>query len=68
MSEELKLNIPKMSCEGCIATITKSLEGIGLASPEFDLANKTVKIHGDNLNENEILKTLRRSNYPATVI
>jgi copper chaperone CopZ len=65
--DNLKLNIPKMSCDGCINTITKGLNGIGLTNLDFDLNTKMVAISGAGLDEKEILKTLRRLNYPAQV-
>ena len=68
MEEILKLNIPKMSCDGCINTITKGLNEIGLSSLDFDLNSKTVKITGDNLDEKEILKVLRRLSFPADLV
>ncbi len=68
MAENLELNIPKMSCDGCINTITKGLNGIGLSQLDFDLNSKTVKISGDKLDEKEVLKVLRRLNFPATPV
>lgn len=68
MSTEIKLNIPKMSCNNCVKTITNGLNDIGLNDLKFDLGNKNVEIHGDNLNEREILKVLRRMDYPAEII
>ena len=65
---ELELNIPKMVCDGCIKNITNGLEKIGLSDINFDLANKNIKISGNDLNEKEILKTLKRIDYPAQVV
>jgi len=67
MTEKLKLSIPKMSCGNCINSITTGLKGIGLTELNFDLPAKTVEITAESLNEKEIVKVLRRINFPAIV-
>ncbi|MBC7472835.1 MAG: heavy-metal-associated domain-containing protein [Candidatus Sericytochromatia bacterium] len=65
---EIKLNIPSMSCNGCISNITKGLESIEHSNLNFDLSQKNLVISGDNLDQKDILKTLKRINYPASVV
>ncbi len=65
---EIKLNIPSMSCDGCISNITKGLEGIKHSNINFDLNQKILVISGDELDQKDILKTLKRINYPASVV
>lgn len=64
----MKLNIEKMSCEGCVKNITKGLNEIGITELNFDLPNKNVEISDQNIDEKNILKTLKRMNYPAVKI
>lgn len=68
MTEKLVLNIDSMVCNGCVKTISQKLSEIGLNNPEFNLEEKKLFLEADQLNEKEILKTLRRANYPATVV
>lgn len=65
---EIKLNIPSMSCNGCISNIKKGLESIEHSNLNFDLSQKNLVISGDNLDQKDILKTLKRINYPASVV
>lgn len=68
MTDKIVLNVPKMNCEGCISNITRGLNEIGLTELDFDLSSKNVSVNGEHLNEKEILKTLKRINYPATIV
>ncbi|GHO42075.1 heavy-metal-associated domain-containing protein [Ktedonospora formicarum] len=46
--QEITLNIPAMSCQHCVQTITKTLAGLpGTQNVQVDLATKTVRLTTD---------------------
>jgi len=60
------LQVPQMSCEHCVARITKALteENIDFI---VSLENKTVQINGDNSNVSKAIEALDDIGYEAHV-
>jgi len=70
MSKELifKTNI---KCNGCISTVQPFLdkmEGVDSWHVELDHADKLLHIHGDTLQNEGIIATLKEAGYQATEI
>lgn len=64
---ELKILVENMTCEGCVSNIKKALNSIDLNDLDFDLKNKLTFIKDENLDENLVLKTLKRAGYSAII-
>ena len=59
-----RLQIPKMRCGGCVATITGAVTALDPAARvEADIAARTVSIQSDKSQE-EIFMALQQAGYP----
>jgi copper chaperone CopZ len=68
---EVKLSSPKMHCEGCLKTITRTLKHIkGVQKVDVDLTTKTAVVDYDpaKTDPEEMLAKLAGVNYQSTVI
>jgi len=62
-----KLNVPKMSCGGCRASVEKAVAGVDAnASVEVDLENRTVSIQS-TLTDAMLIDALKAEGYEANV-
>ena len=74
MNQEVKLRIYGMTCEDCVATITRGLEEQpGVLDVNVSLKNGTgiVKVNLDEINPKDLLKNkvfVKPSHYKATLL
>ncbi len=67
-NNKIKLFIPTMKCNGCVATIEKALnDEVGITTVTIDLAAKTVILDADLTGEN-IINLVKSAGYESTVI
>jgi Zn2+/Cd2+-exporting ATPase len=60
-------NVPAMDCPSCVTHIEDALrDKPGVSSVDVNLVERTVQVHGDNLDREELTETLRRAGYPPT--
>lgn len=63
----LKLNVPDMSCNHCVAAISAAIESVNNdASMEFDLTQRQVKIESSAPAE-RIKAAIEEAGYPSEV-
>ena len=63
----LELKIPDMSCDHCVATITKTVRALDSeATVRADLGNQTVSVDS-KVDAQKIAVALDHAGYPATV-
>lgn len=61
------LDVPDMSCDGCVRRITKVLEKQGVDAPIVTLADRTVRLpYGPGPALDAARKALADAGYPAT--
>lgn len=67
MNDMLELQVPDMSCDHCVATITKTVRALdGDATVKADLGSQTVSIDS-RVDRQKITVALEEAGYPATV-
>ena len=60
----ITLNVDGMSCQHCVANVKKSLESVsGVTDATPDLDSGKVLINGDNLNTDQLIKTITEAGY-----
>jgi len=64
---EVKLQVPDMSCDHCIHTVTKAAQAAGAETVQIDLDSKQVAVHYDasKVNEQQIRDAIEESGYPV---
>lgn len=70
VASELTLSVIGMSCAGCSAKIERTLNGtVGVERAVVNFANRTAKVrlHSDGCGVQEVLATIRRLGFDATV-
>lgn len=66
-THELQFYVSGMKCEGCAATVKKTLEGMaGITEAEVDLANGEARAQGD-VDPQAACQLLAEAGYPAVV-
>lgn len=66
--EAMKLQVPDMSCQHCVARITEAVEALDDAADlDFNLDTRTVEVDS-NIAADEIVKTLGAAGFPAQPI
>lgn len=66
MSNEIKLSIPGMKCNGCVSAIEKALaDEPGVIRSEVDLATKTALVESD-LSLSVLSETIKAAGFDAT--
>ena len=65
--ETITYSIPNISCQHCVARVTKALEGLsGVTDVEADLASKTIEVSFEApATDPAIREVLREIDYPA---
>ena len=65
--ETITYSIPNISCQHCVARVTKALEGLsGVTDVEADLASKTIEVSFEApATDHAIREVLREIDYPA---
>ncbi len=62
----LQLNVPKIACSACVATVTKAVQSVdATAKVEADTKTKMVRIETQQ-SEAAIKKAIADAGYPAT--
>ena len=60
----LTLQVEGMSCQHCVASVKKALEGIeGVESVALDLDSGSVVIKGDGLDRNQLSAAVQQAGY-----
>ena len=66
MSTPTTLHVPAMSCGHCVATIRKTLQGLGVSDVQVDLKAKEVRLGTQACDLPGVLAALEAEGYPAT--
>lgn len=66
--EKTALNVPDMSCEGCVNAVKRALEGVeGVDGAEVSLEDKRATVtHGPEVRTSELVAAVETAGYKAT--
>ncbi len=63
-----QLKIEGMTCEMCVAHVTKALQSTpGVSSAQVDLQNKSAIVEGDNYDVNQLIAAVDEEGYEAKI-
>lgn len=61
----MKIQVENIKCGGCMSSIKKALMELkGVSAVEIDKEHQIVDLSGNEINEEEVVKTLRHMGYP----
>ncbi len=66
--ENLNLKINGMVCEACVGHVTRALQDVaGVSSASVDLASKSARVEGENLDVEQLKSAVEEEGYQAQV-